>query len=408
MFRGKTSGLRNKIANINWLRTSGVIVIIVGIFWLGWGIGSDKISTDSIFSRTLNKNLPSDLDYATVEKVYDELRNQYDGTLDHQKLIEGLKSGLVEAAGDAYTEFLSAEEAKEFDEVLAGSFIGIGAELGKKPDTQQIIVVAPISGFPAEKAGLKAQDVIIEIDGQSANSLSISEAVNRIRGDEGTVVKLKVARSGNKELDFSIVRTKITIPSVSYKLMKGNIGYIKISMFNEDTATLVREAASYLKGQNIMGVILDVRDDPGGLLDGAIEVSSVWLNNKIVLYEKRGTEVIRTFRSDNLPILEGMPTVVLINQGSASASEIVAGALRDNGAATLIGQKSFGKGSVQQLIKLSDGSALKVTIARWYTPSDKNINKEGITPDKTVELTEEDAKNQIDPQLDAAIEFLTK
>ena len=408
MFRGKTSGLRNKIANINWLRTSGVIVIIVGIFWLGWGIGSDKISTDSIFSRTLNKNLPSDLDYATVEKVYDELRNQYDGTLDHQKLIEGLKSGLVEAAGDAYTEFLSAEEAKEFDEVLAGSFIGIGAELGKKPDTQQIIVVAPISGFPAEKAGLKAQDVIIEIDGQSANSLSISEAVNRIRGDEGTVVKLKVARSGNKELDFSIVRTKITIPSVSYKLMKGNIGYIKISMFNEDTATLVREAASYLKGQNIMGVILDVRDDPGGLLDGAIEVSSVWLNNKIVLYEKRGTEVIRTFKADDSPILEGMPTVVLINQGSASASEIVAGALRDNGAATLIGQKSFGKGSVQQLIKLSDGSALKVTIARWYTPSDKNINKEGITPDKTVELTEEDAKNQIDPQLDAAIEFLTK
>ena len=408
MFRGKTSGLRNKIANINWLRTSGVIVIIVGIFWLGWGIGSDKISTDSIFSRTLNKNLPSDLDYATVEKVYDELRNQYDGTLDHQKLIEGLKSGLVEAAGDAYTEFLSAEEAKEFDEVLAGSFIGIGAELGKKPDTQQIIVVAPISGFPAEKAGLKAQDVIIEIDGQSANSLSISEAVNRIRGDEGTVVKLKVARSGNKELDFSIVRTKITIPSVSYKLMKDNIGYIKISMFNEDTATLVREAASYLKGQNIMGVILDVRDDPGGLLDGAIEVSSVWLNNKIVLYEKRGTEVIRTFKADDSPILEGMPTVVLINQGSASASEIVAGALRDNGAATLIGQKSFGKGSVQQLIKLSDGSALKVTIARWYTPSDKNINKEGITPDKTVELTEEDAKNQIDPQLDAAIEFLTK
>lgn len=394
--------LKDKFGALNWRSFARIIIVAVGIFWLGWAVGSGKIGPDSVFRRTLNPSLPADLDYSSIEQIYDDLRSSYDGQLDYSKLLEGLKSGLVGAAGDAYTEYLTAEQANEFNEALDGSFTGIGAELSKHVETDQIIVVAPIAGFPAEKAGLKAQDIITAIDGQPTIGISITEAVNKIRGDAGSVVKLSVKRE-DKELNFSITRAKISIPSVSSKMLKDNIGYIKISTFISDTSKLSREAATNLINNGAKGVILDLRNNPGGLLDSSIDVSSLWLNNKVVLYEKRGQEVIRTFKADNSPILAGIPTVVLINQGSASASEIVAGALRDHNEATLIGEKTFGKGSVQQLVDLPGGGALKVTIAKWYTPNNKNINQEGITPDNTVEFTEEDAKNNRDPQLDAAI-----
>lgn len=393
------------ITKIKWSRLFGVLAVAFVIFGLGWSAGSGKIGPDSIFRRSVNKKLPANLDYSTVEQVYDDLRTRYDGSLDVLKLLDGLKAGLVQAAGDAYTEFLDAEAVKSFNDALDGSFTGIGAELSKNPETKQIVVIAPITGFPAEKAGLRAQDIITEINGDSAANLSITEAVNKIRGDAGTTVKLTVQR-GDRELSFTITRAKITVSSVESKTLEGKVGYIKISTFGNDTSDLANRAATDLKAKGIKAIILDLRDNPGGLLDGAIDVSSLWLNNKVVLFEKRGTEVIKTFRSDNIPVLEGLPTVVLVNQGSASASEIVAGALSDNKVATTIGEKSFGKGSVQQLIDLSGGNALKVTIAKWYTPGDKNIDKEGITPDKKVELTEEDFKNSRDPQLDAAIEFL--
>jgi carboxyl-terminal processing protease len=374
------------------------------IFTLGWGAGSGLISLP-IKSQATQKDLPANLDYASVEKVYDTLKKNFDGELKTEDLLTGLKEGLAKASGDTYTEYMDKTAAGEFQEDLNGEFTGIGAELERKDD--YIVIVSPIGGFPAEKAGLKPLDVIAEIDGKTAYDITVQEAVKKIRGPEGTVVKLKVVRGGSQALDFEITRAKISIPSVESKVLDGNVGYIKISRFGDDTSRLAREAAKDFKTKNVKGVVLDVRSDPGGLLDASVDVASLWLERgKTILEEKRGGIVVKQFKAQGNPILNGVPTVVLINEGSASASEITAGALRDNNAATLIGVKSYGKGSVQQVIQLGDGSVLKVTIARWYTPAGKNIDKEGITPDQEVKLTEEDTKAKRDPQLDAALQKL--
>jgi carboxyl-terminal processing protease len=390
------------------IKILGTTVLVLGVFATGVLVGQGKVHlTSSVGSnKQVSKNLPSDLDYTSVEKVYDSLRANFDGQLDEAKLLDGLKSGVATATQDPYTEYLNADAAKEFDEDLNGTFIGIGAELSKDPETKTIVVVAPIAGFPAEKAGLRAKDVVAEIDGKSAFDLSIAEAVKRIRGDEGSVVKLKVIRDQKDQLEFDITRQKITIPSVTSKTLDGNIGYIKIARYADDTTALVKKAAEGFQAQMVEGIVLDLRNNPGGLLDTAVTVSSLWLKNKTVLTERRDGEVIKTFGSTGPATLEGISTVVLINAGSASASEITAGALRDNDAAKLVGEKSFGKGSVQKLIRFNNESVLKVTVARWFTPAGKNIDKEGVTPDVEIKITEEDFKAGRDPQLEAAIKNL--
>lgn len=390
------------------LFTMGLAAVM--IFAVGVGVGSSQrisLGSDKVFRQSTQKNAPENLDYRSVEQLYDILRQDFDGQLDAGKLLDGLKQGLASASGDDYTEYLNAEAAREFDDELNGTFSGIGAELSK--DKSVIVIVSPIAGFPAEKAGLKPKDVIAEIDGKSAVDISVSEAVNKIRGPENTSVKLKIIRGGTQELDFDIQRRQITIPSVESEILEGDIGYLKITRFSEDTDALAEQAASKFKTAAVKGVILDMRNDPGGLLNAAVDVSGIWLpEGKTILQERRNDVTIKTFSSRGPAILNGIKTVVLINEGSASASEIVAGALKDNGVATLIGVKSFGKGSVQQLERLPDGGVLKVTIARWFTPGGKNIDKEGITPDQEVKRSDEDFKNNKDPQKDAAIEFLNK
>jgi carboxyl-terminal processing protease len=380
------------------------------IFMFGWGIGNGRIAVggDALYQKSVQKDLPSKLDYAAVDTLYSKLKKSYDGDLDQTKMLDGLRSGLANSTGDPYTEFFNPKAAQEFNSDLNGTFTGIGAELGKN-ESGDIIVVAPISGFPAEKAGLKSKDVISDIDDKPVNDMSITEAVSKIRGPKDTTVKLKVIRDNKEAIDFNIVRQEITIASVTTKTLDGNLGYIRIARFAEDTTELVRKAATSFKSTGVKGVVLDLRSDPGGLLDSAVDISSLWLTpGKTVLSERRGGAVVRTYKSEGSATLNGLPTVVLIDEGSASASEIVAGALRDNGAAKLIGVKSFGKGSVQQLEDLGDGSMLKVTVARWYTPNGKNIDKQGISPDKEVKLSADDIKNSRDPQLDAAIAELKK
>lgn len=389
--------------------TRGLIIAVTGvaIFQFGMMVGQGRIdfSGDHAFNSSQNSSLPEDLDYKTVEDVYDTLRTNYDGELDQEKLLNGLKAGLAEAAGDPYTQFLNAEEAKQFNDDLNGTFSGIGAQLGTKD--KNVIIEVPLAGYPAEKAGLKARDVITEINGEDAFDITVAEAVEKIRGPEGTKVKLKVVRDNREVLEFDITRAKITIPSVESEIVEGNIGYLKVSRFSDDTTPLVREAAAQFKQAGVKGVVLDLRNNPGGLLDQAIELSSVWLpKGKTVLEEKRGEEVVKTFTTTGNPILEGVPTVVLINGGSASASEITAGALEDHDVATLVGEKTFGKGSVQQLQRLAYGSVLKVTIARWYTPDGKNIDKEGIKPEVEVKRTDEDFQANRDPQREKALEVI--
>lgn len=393
------------IKNRRFRWRSFILSPLIGLllFGFGWGIGSGVITLGST-NTPAQKDLPQDLEYRYVEEVYDRLRANYDGELALEKLQDGLKRGLTQATGDPYTEYLNAEESKEFDNELAGSFTGIGAELSR--EEEQITVVSPIAGYPAEKAGLKAKDIIVEIDGKSTYDLTLSEAVKRIRGPKGTVVKLTVVRDGSEELTLEITRDNINIPSVEYEIKDGNIGYLKISRFGEDTVGLATQAAEEFKRKNVQGVVVDVRNDPGGLLDASVDVAGLWLSNKTVLTERRGGVTVQTFTTDADAPLEGIPTVVLVNEGSASASEILAGALKDNNAATLIGQKTFGKGSVQKLQELRSGGTLKVTIARWYTPAGKNIDKEGIEPDIKVELTDDDYKAKRDPQLEMALKNL--
>lgn len=378
------------------------------LFAAGFGAGSGRLalSFDQLYRRSVQKDSARTLDFSSVQNIYTSLRNQYDGQLDDEKILDGLKSGLVAATGDPYTEYLNKKEAEEFDNQLSGTFSGIGAELGKDAQNN-LVVIAPISGFPAEKAGLRAQDIIAEVNGEYTNELTVSEAVNKIRGEKGTEVKLTIVRNKTEQIELKIIRDTITIPSVESKILDGNIGYLKISRFGEDTTLLATNASTEFKAKNVRGIIVDVRNDPGGLLDASVGVSGLWLpRGKVILQEKRDGKVIKTFNSTGNGILNGIPTIILINEGSASASEIVAGALRDNGAAKLMGTKTFGKGSVQQLERFADGSVLKVTIARWFTPKGINIDKEGIKPDVEVKRTDDDFKNLRDPQLDAAIAAL--
>lgn len=383
------------------------IFVAFGLFYFGIMVGSGQVSLS--FSRTAvkeNASLPNKLDYSSVDQVYKVLKQKYDGKLDEDKLILGLKKGLVEATGDPYTTYLDSTEAKDLNESLNGSFSGIGAELGKEGEF--ITVVAPLAGNPAEKAGLRAQDIIVKINGEDAVGMTVDKAVKKIRGEKGTSVKLGIVR-GQEKINLDITRDTITIASVETKILDNNVGYIKISRFADDTTALTQKAADDFKAKNVKGIVLDLRNDPGGYLNSAVDVSCQWLkSDQKVVEERRGDSVVKANTCDKNGLLVGIKTAVLINEGSASASEITAGALKDNGAATLVGVKSYGKGSVQEITKLATGDILKVTIAKWFTPNGKNINKEGIQPDTKLEITEDNLKNKQDPQLDRALVIINQ
>ncbi len=381
-----------------------LLSLTIFIFGVAIGFNLDNTVITDRSGDVAQTELPQELDYDEVDEVYRTLREKYDGELTLDEIMNGLKQGLARATGDPFTEYLDVESAQSFEDDLEGSFSGIGAELGRDEDA--IIVIAPLSGYPAEEAGLQPQDIIVEIDGESARGLTINEAVEKIRGPVGEDVTLTIARDFER-IEVTITRADISIPSVEYEVRDDNLGYIKVSRFGEDTVGLVRRALNDFTTLPVDGIILDLRNNPGGLLNGSIELSDLWLPaGTLVLEQRSGGEVDERFEARTGSITGDIPTVVLINGGSASASEIVAGALQDNEAATVIGETSFGKGSVQQLAKLRSGGILKVTVGRWFTPNGLNIDQEGIEPDTTVERTSEDFQSGRDPQLEAAQDFL--
>jgi carboxyl-terminal processing protease len=339
------------------------------------------------------------LDLSSVQKTYQELKTNYDGTVDEAALIDGASRGLVEAAGDEYTAFMDAKEAASFNDDLAGKIGGgIGAEIGLRSDIPTIIRILP--GNPAERAGLLAGDVIVGVNEESTADWTSTKTAEKIRGAVDTTVKISVMRSG-EEKEFTVTRAIVNNPSIQ-TVVENGVGRLTITRFDAETADLARKAAQSFKQQNVRGVILDLRGNGGGYLTAAQDVAGLWLNDKVVVSERTNGKVVDELKSGTNPLLSGIPTVVLVNSTSASASEIVAGALQDHKAATLIGEKTYGKGTVQKVINLDAGTLLKVTIARWYTPNGKNITKEGVTPDKTIELKPEDANAGRDPQMDAA------
>lgn len=388
----------------SFLKYAGLLVAFGLVFAAGVGVGKNNYRIWQP-AKVTGAAGSSGLDYASVDQVYKILSSKYDGTLSVQKLDDGLKSGLVSAAGDPYTEYFNPTDAKAFNNQLQGTITGIGAELGS--DSQKdIVIISPLSGYPAQKAGLKPRDIVAAINSQSTEGMSVDAAVQKIRGPAGTKVTLTIVRGDGNPFDVTITRQKITVPSVTYS-ESGDIGYLKISQFSTDTVDLAQKAANEFKAKHVKGVVLDLRGDPGGYLDDAVDISSLWLaQGKTVVSERRGSTIIDTKYATGNDTLAGLPTVVLIDGGSASASEITAGALHDNGAAELVGAKSFGKGSVQQIYNLPDGSEVKVTIAHWYTPDGKNINKQGIKPDVTVSQPDSAVAAGQDPQKDKAVQIL--
>lgn len=379
-------------------------VILTSVIVLVFGFVAGMRANDLIvaFGDSQNKDTPSQLNFSSVQQVYDQLRQKYDGKLDPQKLIDGAKKGMVEATGDPYTVYFTDSEAKQFFGDLEGKFSGIGAELDKR--NNQLVVSSTLDDSPARKAGLQPGDAIAKVNDEDASTWSIEQAVSKIRGDKGTTVKLSIIRDGKLQ-EIPIVRDEIVTPSVTYSVGDDQIGYIRISRFAEgDTASLTAKAAQEFKDKGVKGVVLDLRGNGGGYLTAAQDVASLWLkSDKMIVQERQGATVKETLKATgDSPVLAGMPTVVLVDGGSASASEIVAGALRDNGAAKLVGVKTFGKGSVQDILNIPSGGELKVTIAKWYTPNGKNINKEGIQPDVNVSISDDDLKNNRDPQKDKA------
>ncbi len=293
-----------------------------------------------------------------------------------------------------------------FKEELEGNFEGVGAEIGIRNNI--LTVIAPLPDTPAFKAGLKPKDMILEIDGQTTEGMGVDEAVSLIRGPQGTAVTLLVYREGqSSSKEISITREAINIKSVEWEIRSDNIAYLKIRQFNEMTMPLFNDAVlDILSRPDIRGIILDLRYNPGGYLQTAIDVSGEWINGKLVVSEKLrdGSEILHN--STKKARLDAYQTVVLVNAGSASASEIVAGALQDWGEGVIVGEKTFGKGSIQDLNNLSDGSSLKLTVAKWFTPQGRSIDDEGIEPDVAVEMIEADYDQFRDPQLDKAVEII--
>jgi carboxyl-terminal processing protease len=387
------------------VRRAVYIFLAVVIFLVGVGFGNGRISLSLHPTQAVAKDLPNNLDYSSVNQVYQSLKENYDGQLSAGQLLDGLKHGLAQATNDPYTEYFTPAEAKAFNNQLNNAFSGIGAELGADSNGN-LEIIAPVPGTPGDKAGLKAQDIITSINGTSTSGMSVDDAVSKIRGKAGTPVTLQIVRNRTQPLSFTITRQDITVPSVNTKILAGNIGYMQITTFGNDTTDLAQKAADQFAADHVKGIILDLRNNPGGLLTAAVAVSSYWLPpGQTVLQEKRGNTIVQTYQAQGSDELHGIPTAVLINGGSASASEITTGALHDNGDAYVIGEKSYGKGVVQQLINFKDGSQLKVTIASWYRPDGKNINHLGITPDQTV-TEPSTATIDNDPQLNAAEAYL--
>ena len=383
-----------KRQQLSWFLT----LVIVAIVSFVAGARSDALFANvaSVFGvRTSNKTI----DLSSVQKTYQELVANYDGRLDTQKLIYGANRGLVEAAGDPHTAYMDPDETKEFDKSLSGQIGGgIGAEIGLRNNKPTII--KPLENSPAQKAGIKAGEAIVKVNDEASSDWSVEKVVSKIRGEVGTSVKLTLLSDGQTR-EVSVVRQNIVSPAVESEI-DGEIGILKVNRFGDDTVSLSRKYASEFVEKGVKKVILDLRNNPGGTVGAAQGLLGIWLDNQIAMTERRGSEIVKTLRTTGAPILGNMKTVVLINGNSASASEITAGALREYGKATLAGQKSYGKGSVQIVLGLPGGSQMKVTEARWYTPKGKNIDKTGIEPDVKVDLSSDDVNNNVDPQMDKA------
>ena len=361
-------------AKTGWL----LIIAALAVFLTGLLAGSMTPLGNGI-SNLLN-GARGRINLATSEQIYRILRADFDGELSTVDLQDGSSAGLVRATGDQYSHYLTPSQWQAFQQRMQGNgFVGIGVELGVK--NGEVVIIAPQAGSPAKEAGIQAGDVLYKIDGQPTSDMDSQEITAALRGEAGSSVTLTVIR-GDEKLDISILRRPIVTPTVQSVITDDNIGILTITSFNATTAELARAAATEFAERSVMGIVLDMRDNPGGSVIAARDVIGLWVpKGSLAMTEKRGNEVLRTYETIFDPVVGDIPTVVLLNSGSASASEVVAGALRDYGKATIIGETSFGKGSVQSTRQLLNGGALSFTVSRWFTPRNVTIDGVGLSPD---------------------------
>jgi carboxyl-terminal processing protease len=383
----------------------GVLVIVVSItLVLGFVAGTRKDELFAAIAPAFGQKAPKAApNWSELNEVYGALSENFDGSLENDKLIEGAKKGLVAAAGDEHTTYMDADEAEEFKKSLSGDVgAGIGVAISQRNGVPTIVRV--LSNNTAKAAGVLAGDVILSVNGEDMLSKATNDVAAKVRGEAGTTVNLKLQR-GDKEVEYSIVRAEINNPSVEVEY-NGDVAIMILSRFDQETGRLAKDAASEIGKKGINKVILDLRGNHGGYVSAAQEVLGLWLKDKLLLTERSKGAVIEQLKSSGNAPLAGKKTIVLADSLSASASEIVVGALKDYKVATFVGEQTFGKGSVQNQISLSGGGLLKVTIGRWYTPNDTNINKSGISPDVKVEMTLDDINQNNDKQMARALELL--
>ncbi len=398
-----------------------VTVVVLGLvlvgsgFWLGWDSGRNypqnimvngatNISPDGTATGT-----PSAADFSVFWQAWQDINQYYLGnpSTTNQAKMYGAITGMLGATGDPYTEFFSPADSQQFQQDITGDFGGIGAELGTNAAAGAIVVISPLAGTPALKAGLKPEDAIVAVNGSSTASMNVDDVVNLVRGPVGSTVTLTIMRAGWKTTqDFKIVRANIQVPTVNFE-MKGDIAHITLNEFTQDADGLFYGALQKAVDAHAQGMVLDLRGDPGGYLEVAVDLAGYFLKpGSPVVKEVGRTVPEQDFKASGNGALDTMPMAILIDGGSASAAEILSGALHDDRNIPLVGEKSFGKGTVQQLFDLSDGSSLKITVAHWVLPSGRILDHDGLVPDYVVPINDADIKNGNDPQLAKALQVV--
>ncbi|MDP1808389.1 MAG: S41 family peptidase [Actinomycetota bacterium] len=381
-----------------------VLLALTGTFVGGVVVGHVLSNKQSATAVPPNSNNPSDL--GPINEIMTEISHGYVDKIGRQKLVDGAVNGMIKTLGDPYTRRLKQSAYSDFETQTSGRFGGVGMELGMKDN--KITVVAPIKGTPADRAGAQTGDRIVKIDSKETTGMALEQAVKLIRGDIGTKVTLTFVRNGGKPFTKALTREQIKMPNVSSKVLNNDIGYIQMLAFNSDTGRDVSQEMNALKTKKVKGMIVDLRNNPGGLLTEAISLSSLFIKSGPIVKVKSRTGKIETFTANN-GADDKIPLVVLVNRGSASASEIFAGAIQDTGRGVIVGEKSFGKGSVQTVIPLNDGSALIMTTAKYLTPKNRLLSKVGVMPDVVIKLPMKDfhkVGTASDVQLNKAKEVL--
>lgn len=397
------SGMQQIWERIKPISISMAIVIVFGA---GFFLGSQR---NALLAQG-DTTPPADAEksFEPFWQVYNMIQSSYldRDTIDDSKLVDGAIKGMVDVLGDQFSGYMDPETYPLFNSDLSGEVEGIGAVVQTDEETNEISIANVLEGSPAEAAGLKSGDVFVKVEGEDVSQSNQFDLVKLVRGKEGTTVNLTMRR-GEELIDFSIIRARIITPVVEYKTLEDGIGYIKLRSFDANAYQEVTNAMTELGGAEMKGLVLDLRGNPGGLLNAAIDIASVFLKEGTILVEDFGHDNEQTYTTNGKYVGYDVPLTILVDENSASASELIAGAMQDVGRATIVGVTTFGKGTVQTWQQLVNGGGIRLTIARWLTPNGHWIHGNGVTPDVVVEWAQENRDENNDPQLKAAIEELT-